>query len=148
MAVSDPAAALVSALPFPKHVGIKADQDGAVVLAESPSLYNHLGTLHAGALFTLGESASGATMLRMLAPALAGAMPVAKSATIQYLRPARGCIRAAGSLTEPVEDITTRLQRDRKATFDVRVTLQDDAGIEVAAMNDTWYVRPDRAAGV
>jgi len=140
----DPASALVAALPFPKHVGIKPNEDGALVLAENQSLYNHVGTLHAGALFTLGESASGATMLRLLAPALAGAMPVAKSATIEYRRPARGRIRAGGSLAEPVEDIAARLQRDRKTTFDVRVLLQDDAGIEVAAMTVTWYVRTDR----
>jgi len=143
----DPASTLVSALPFPKHIGIKPNEDGALVLAENQSLYNHLGTLHAGALFTLGESASGATVLRQLGQALAGATPVAKSATIEYRKPARGRIRAGGSLDEAVEEIAARLQRDRKTTFDVRVTLQDDAGVEVAAMKVTWYVRADGPGG-
>jgi acyl-coenzyme A thioesterase PaaI-like protein len=144
MADPDAASVLVTGLPFPKHVGIRPNEDGALVLAENESLYNHVGTLHAGALFTLGESASGATMLRLLAPALAGAMPVAKSAAIEYRKPARGRIRAAGSLAESVEEIAARLKQDKKATFDVRVSLQDDAGVEVATMNVTWYVRSDR----
>jgi acyl-coenzyme A thioesterase PaaI-like protein len=137
----DPAASLVTELPFPKYIGIAGEEDGWLALADRESLRNHVGTMHAGALFTLGETASGAAMLRTLAPALAGAMPVAKSASISYRRPARGAIRAMGTLMESTEAIAARLKSEGKTTFDINVMLRDESGTEIATMTVTWHVR-------
>ena len=140
----DPAAALVLDLPFPKSIGVADAEGGALALPDADSLKNHVGTMHAGALFTLGESASGVAMMRTLAPALGGAMPLAKSATIAYQKPARGRIRATATVVEPADTIAARLAKDGKTTFDIAVKLEDDAGVEVAAMTVNWYVRLPR----
>jgi len=59
-------------VPFASHVGIeitKLDEDGAEAqLEQTENISNHIQTLHAGALFTLGESASGAALGGALAP--------------------------------------------------------------------------------
>jgi acyl-coenzyme A thioesterase PaaI-like protein len=145
--MSDLATSFVTALPFVRHVGIACDGAGALVLAQEEHHGNHVGTLHAGALFTLGESASGAAIVRDLAPALGGALPVAKDASIAYRKPARGRIVARGALAEGVDAIAARLAKDGKASFEVAVTMTDDAGVEVATMRVTWYVRAPAKEG-
>jgi acyl-coenzyme A thioesterase PaaI-like protein len=142
--VPDSAATLVLNLPFPRSIGVADAEEGALALPDADTLKNHVGTMHAGALFTLGESASGVAMLRVLAPVLGGAMPVAKSASIAYQKPARGRIRAVGTVVEAPDAIGARLARDGKTTFDIVVKLEDDAGVEVATMTVTWHVRTPR----
>ena len=137
----DPAAELVLELPFVRHVGLEAAEEGALALVAGPVLENHVGTMHAGALFTLGESASGVALGRALAAGLGSVVPVAKSANVAYRRPARGRIRALGTVVEPTEAIAERVMRDGKTTFDVAVTMKDEEGTEVATMTVTWHVR-------
>ncbi|MBX3192610.1 MAG: YiiD C-terminal domain-containing protein [Labilithrix sp.] len=138
--MSDPAADFVTSLPFNSLVGVSADGE-ALALRDDGALHNHVGTVHAGALFTLGEAASGIAIARHCAGAFGGAMPVTKTASIAYRRPARGRIRAIAGVAESVDEIAARLARDGKASFDVEVALTDDAGTEVATMTVAWYVR-------
>jgi len=57
---------MMDTLPFVRLLGIRIDEIGSgtskVSMPEDPKLNNHLGTQHAGALFTLAETASGAAM--------------------------------------------------------------------------------------
>jgi acyl-coenzyme A thioesterase PaaI-like protein len=138
--VSDPASDFVTALPFNTLVGVAVDGN-ELALGDAPSLHNHVGTVHAGALFTLGEAASGVAIGRDIAGALGGSMPVARSASIAYRRPARGKIRAAAAVAEPVDAIAARLRAEGKVTFDVNVVLHDLSGTEVATMVVAWYAR-------
>lgn len=135
------ASEFVVGLPFVKRVGVRAE-DGALYLDEVPELQNHVGTLHAGALFTLGESASGVAVAAIAGEL--GGVPVAKSATIDYKRPANGRVRAVGKLREPAAAIAARAAAEGKAVFDVDVVLQDAAGTVVAQMTVAWHVRPPR----
>jgi acyl-coenzyme A thioesterase PaaI-like protein len=138
--MSDPAADFVTALPFNKLVGVTADDD-TLALPDTAELHNHVGTVHASALFALGEAMSGVGIAREVAAALGGAMPVARNASIAYRRPARGRIRAKAVVAESLPEIAARLQRDGKVSFDVNVVLNDDAGVEVATMTVSWYAR-------
>ena len=137
----DPAVELVLELPFVRHVGLEVAEEGALAIRSSPLLENHIGTLHAGALFTLGESASGVALARALAEGLGSVVPVAKNASIAYRKPARGRIRAIGTLAETSDAIAARVGKDGKTTFDVLVTMKDDSDVEVATMSVTWHVR-------
>jgi acyl-coenzyme A thioesterase PaaI-like protein len=139
--VSDPMAGFVLELPFQKRIGLSSTEEGELCLPADDTLTNHVGTMHAGALFALGEGASGLAILRTVAPALGGTMPVAKNASISYRRPARGRIRARGSVSEEASAIKARLDADGKTSFDVAVSLVDDAGVEVATMTVTWHAR-------
>lgn len=61
------AAGLNQAIPFNGHVGLEtvtvAPDHGVVRLPDEPQLHNHVGSQHAGALFTAGEAASGAAFV-------------------------------------------------------------------------------------
>src|ERR1035438_8092756 len=52
----------VSAIPFNRFLGLRAG-DTALTLPADPKYHNHLGTVHAGAQFSLAEAASGQWLL-------------------------------------------------------------------------------------
>jgi acyl-coenzyme A thioesterase PaaI-like protein len=133
------AADFVIGLPFTKRIGVLAEETGQLALADDPTLQNHVGTMHAGALFTLGEAASGVAIAEVVTAL--GTMPVAKSASIAYRRPAKGRIRAAGKIDEEIEAVRARLVAAGKTVLDVKVSLTDDGGTEVAEMTVTWHLR-------
>ena len=61
-------------------------------------LHNHVGSQHAGALFSAGEAASGAAFVGAFAERLGDITPLARSAEITYLKLAKGPITATGTL--------------------------------------------------
>ncbi len=136
---------ILAALPLNRHLGVEvlevAAERGVCQLPEREELKNHVGTQHAGALFTVGEAASGACVLGALGERLATVTPLAKSATIAYKKPARGPITATARVTEPVEAVLERLGREGKALLDVAVSLEDGAGLLVAEMTVAWHLR-------
>lgn len=129
----------VVGLPFNERIGMLAEESGHLALGEDPTLHNHVGTVHAGALFTLGEAASGVAIAEVVTAL--GAMPIAKGASISYRRPAIGRIRAIGKIAEDLEAVRSRLNADGKTILEVKVSLTDAAGVEVGEMTVTWHLR-------
>lgn len=131
-------------VPFATHAGIElvrvGDGTGEASLAERPFTLNHIATQHAGALFTLGEAASGAAMAGGLMPVLPQVRPVAATANIQYLKVARGVIRAHARIGEATELLRMRLEEAGKVQFTVEISMTDKAGTEVATMQVVWHV--------
>ena len=142
---SDAAKQMLGSLPLVAHLGVEiADvtpRAGSAQLPDREHLKNHMGTQHAGALFTVGEAASGAAVLGAFGEAMGALTPVAKTARIDYKKPARGLITAKASLAEPVEDVMARLDQNGKAVFEVRVALHDATGLLVAEMQVDWHLR-------
>lgn len=140
---------LRGAVPFAGHVGIElvsvGDGEGTARLAEQPHGLNHVGTHHAGALFTLAETASGAAMAGAFAPVLMSVRPVAASARIDYRKPARGLISANARVSQEAATLLAGLESDGKVRFKVDVSLVNEAGDIVAAMEVDWHVSKPRA---
>jgi acyl-coenzyme A thioesterase PaaI-like protein len=136
---------LASTVPFAAHVGVElteiADGYATARLAQSPTSINHIGSQHAGALFTLGEAASGGAMAGAFASQLLTIRPVAGRAEVQYLRIAKGDINATARLADPADTVRSRLDADGKTAFDVDVVLNDEAGEVVATMKIAWHVK-------
>lgn len=136
---------LSSVVPFNTHVGVRVDEVGAGVartsLVQSSPLANHVGTLHAGALFTLAEAASGAAIVGLLGSRISEITPLARGAQIRYLKPARDEIGADATLTEPGDALIDRLDRDGKTDTTVDVALTDASGTAVARMQVEWHLR-------
>ena len=66
--------------------------DAVLRLPDQPPFHNHVGGPHAGAMFTLGESASGALVLANFGDVLDRATPLATRADIRYLKLAMGTV--------------------------------------------------------
>ncbi|WP_285295629.1 YiiD C-terminal domain-containing protein [Aureimonas altamirensis] len=138
------------AVPFARHLGItisEMDATGATAqLPDEGALKNHIGTQHAGALFGLAESASGAALMASCAELLSQAQPVVRAAAIQYRRAARGPVHARASLENPTPDALDRLKRDGRADMQIAVSLRDKDEAEVATARFEWSFRASKAA--
>lgn len=138
-------AQLQTSVPFATHVGIEltAIEQGRAVarLAERSECANHIGSVHAGALFTLAEAASGAAMAGALAPVLMTVRPVTARAEMTYRKIARGALEAIAQVDADPADLMARLERDGRCQFPVMVAIRDEAGDEVATLAVEWNAK-------
>lgn len=139
---------MMDTLPFVRLLGISIDEIGAgtskVSLPDDPKLHNHLGTQHAGALFTLAETASGAAMAGGFAELILGLRPVAKESRIQYQKLARGATRAEGRVPGDLAALKAQLAQDGKVAFPVAVDVFDAEGTLAAQVTVDWYLSQKR----
>ena len=139
---------MMDTLPFVRLLGISIDEIGAgtsrVSLPDDPKLHNHLGTQHAGALFTLAETASGAAMAGGFAELILGLRPVAKESRIQYQKVARGATRAEGRVPGDLAALKAQLAQDGKVAFPVAVDIFDAEGTLAAQVTVDWYLSQKR----
>lgn len=137
-------AQLSQSVPFARHTGVElisiGDGEAEAKLEQNANTINHIGSQHAGALYTLGETASGAAMAGAFASELLNVRPVASSATVKYEKVAKGTITAQARTKETASKLRDDLETGGKAVFDVDVHFQDDKGEEVAKMTVGWHV--------
>ncbi|NUW45066.1 DUF4442 domain-containing protein [Nonomuraea rhodomycinica] len=144
----DAGALLLQTVPFARTLGVTFDHtgDGRAVcrLTDRADLHNHVAGPHAGALFTLAESASGAAMLSALGDQLARAVPLTTGATVQYHKLAKGDVVAEGRLLAAREDVIAELDAGKRPEFDVAVEVRNGEDVPVCSFTFTWTLRPNR----
>jgi len=140
---------MMDTLPLVRTLGIRIDDIGngtsTVSMPDDPKLHNHLGTPHAGALFTLAETASGAAMAGGFADLILGLRPVAKESRIQYQKVAHGATRAEGRVPGDVAALKAELKQQGKVAFPVEVDIFDAAGTLAAQVQVDWYLSEKRS---
>jgi len=136
---------LMSAVPFNRHLGLEILDIGpgtaSVVLPEGPHLMNHVQTQHAAALFATAEAASGGAMAGAFSDLMMQVTPLARDASIKYLKPARGPITANARVAEDHAAVRARLESGGKTAFEVAVDLVDAQGLKVAEVTVAWHIR-------
>lgn len=136
-------------VPFANHVGVEIVELGpgrAVTrLPEDERLHNHVGSQHAGALFTAGEAASGGAFLGAFAERLGEITPLAENGEIAYRKVARGPITATARLGAEADALMRVLDEEGRVRFPVEVELTDEAGDVVVEITVRWYVRKNAA---
>lgn len=136
---------LGSIVPFAHHVGVRLDTVGdgnaSASLPDEAFTKNHVGTQHAGALFTVAEAASGAAMAGALAPIVAEALSVVKTSSCRFLAPARGPITAMAMTRSDGADARADYELVGRTALTVEVTLRDAEEKPVAEMTFEWVVR-------
>jgi acyl-coenzyme A thioesterase PaaI-like protein len=136
---------MTQAVPFAGHLELEITEvsagEATVLLPERPELLNHVGSQHAGALFTAAETASGAAFVGAFAERMADVTPLARSAEISYEKIANGPITAKARLGIPGADALATLDADGKVEFPCEIELTDGDGTLVAAANVRWHVR-------
>jgi uncharacterized protein (TIGR00369 family) len=133
------------AVPFVEHLNLEiasvGEGEATVVLPERPELVNHVGSQHAGALFTVAETASGAAFVGAFAERMGEVVPLARSAEIAYEKVAHGPITARAKLGIPTARALATLDAEGKVEFPCEIELTDGDGALVAAANVRWHVR-------
>jgi uncharacterized protein (TIGR00369 family) len=141
---------MTQAVPFAGHLGLEitsiAEGEAAVVLPERPELTNHVGSQHAGALFTVAETASGAAFVGAFAERLGDVTPLARSAEVSYEKIAKGPIEARAKLGVPAAEALATLDAEGKVVFLCEIELTDASGQRVATATVQWHVRLNQPA--
>jgi acyl-coenzyme A thioesterase PaaI-like protein len=139
---------LDTAVPFATHVGVKlleiGDGTARAELEQRDEVSNHIKSMHAGAMFTLGEAASGAAMAGALASVILNMRPVAAMGQIAFKKVAIGTLTAHAKTSRDGAALMQALKDDGKVAFDVTVDVQDAAGDTVVEMTVNWYVSTNR----
>lgn len=124
---------------------LETTADRAVVLLpDQPDFHNHVGGPHAGAMFTLAESASGAIVLAAFGDQLGRAVPLAVRAEIAYAKLAMGPVTATAELGRPAAEVVAELDAGERPEFPVEIAVRRADGDETAHMTVVWTLRPNR----
>jgi uncharacterized protein (TIGR00369 family) len=133
------------AVPYIGYLGIEVTElsegEATALLPDRPELHNHVGSQHAGALFGVAETASGAAFVGAFAARMGDLTPLARSAEIAYVKVARGPIEAKARLGVSAAEALAKLDTDGRVDFSVEVEMTDAEGVVVATATVDWNVR-------
>ncbi|MER6118489.1 DUF4442 domain-containing protein [Streptomyces sp. NPDC001743] len=122
---------------------LESTADRAVVrMPDQPDFHNHVGGPHAGAMFTLAESASGAIVMAAFGDQLTRAVPLAVNAQIAYKKLAMGEVTATATLGRPVADVVAELDAGGRPEFPVAIEIRRADGAVTGEMTVIWTLRP------
>ena len=139
--------ALINALrsvPYLATLGITVEQarPGRVTLKLplEPTVQDHAGGLHSGAIFSLGEAAAGVAVGTH--PDLAGLLSLQKASGIKYLaRPTTSVLASAALNHGFVDQVLQAVTEQGRTEADVVVALYDDTGLQVAEVVAVYTFR-------
>ena len=131
-----------SQVPFAGTGGIRFEllEEGRAVLSirNRRKVQNHIRGVHASAMGLLAETATGA-VLGMTIPD--DKIPLMKSMHIDYVRRAKGGLRAEATLTP---EMRARVLAEDKGDFTVPLRVTDEAGEEPIKAQMTWAWVPKK----
>lgn len=119
-------------------------QTAVMKLPDQQPFHNHIGGPHAGAMFTLGESASGALVMANFAEYLAEATPLAVEANIRYRKLAMGPVLATATMTRTREQILEELNTGSRPEFLVEISITTEDGTVTGEMTIVWTLKKTR----
>ncbi|WP_405901492.1 DUF4442 domain-containing protein [Streptomyces sp. NBC_00727] len=123
---------------------LESTADRAVVrMPDRADYHNHVGGPHAGAMFTLAESASGAIVIAAFGDQLGRAVPLAVSAEIGYKKLAMGEVTATAVLGRPAAEVVAELDAGERPEFPVTVEIRRGDGAVTGEMTVVWTLRPN-----
>lgn len=148
MDMSTVAAAMPTAVPMVGTLNLRFDhvepQRAVLTLPDQAAYHNHLGGPHAGAMFTLGESASGALVLGNFGDKLAEAVPLAVESSIRYRKLAMGEVQATATMSRTRDEVLADLGEGKRPEFTVEVIITTSDGTVTGEMTIVWTLKPVR----
>ncbi|MET7369247.1 DUF4442 domain-containing protein [Streptomyces sp. NPDC005566] len=113
-------------------------------LPDQAEYHNHLGGPHAGAMFTLAESASGAIVVAAFGDQMARAVPLPVTSEMSFKKVAMGAVTATATLGRPVADVIAELDEGKRPEFPITVEIRRADGAVTSEMTVVWTLRPNR----
>jgi acyl-coenzyme A thioesterase PaaI-like protein len=130
----------VSDLPFNKHIGLQ-DHNGVVTIPVKDWHMNHLGTVHATAIFGVAEAGSGRFIIENFGDDFPHALAVTRMGTVRYKSPAGEDIMAEVTNSKPdPHQVLERLRKKGAAKIAVEVSVISKNEIVAIATFD-WFIK-------
>lgn len=141
-----PFAAFIEGIPANQLLGLKVEEMGdgvgVVRLPWRDEIANHVGSVHAAALFAIADATSGAAMTGALGDLVASVTPLARGGEITYKKVARGDILGRAEISaQELARLRDELEREGVVRPDVVVTMTDADGTVVATAVFHWHVK-------
>ncbi|WP_336322452.1 DUF4442 domain-containing protein [Streptomyces lavendofoliae] len=137
---------LLATVPMAKTLNlevVEATAERAVLrLPDQGAFHNHVGGPHAGAMFTLGESASGAIVIGAFGDQMNRAVPLAVRAEIGYKKLAMGPVTATATLGRTKAEVVAELDAGQRPEFPVNIAITREDGAVTGEMTIIWTLRP------
>ncbi|WP_327174469.1 DUF4442 domain-containing protein [Streptomyces sp. NBC_01335] len=137
---------LAATVPMVRTLDLEFLETGAeravLRLPDQADYHNHLGGPHAGAMFTLAESASGAIVMAAFGDQLDRAVPLAVRAEIGYRKLAMGEVTATATLGRPAAEVVAELDEGERPEFPVTIEITRADGAVTGEMTVIWTLRP------
>ncbi|MCT7357072.1 DUF4442 domain-containing protein [Streptomyces sp. 15-116A] len=138
---------LAATVPMARTLNLQfletTSERAVLALPDQADYHNHVGGPHAGAMFTLGESASGAIVLAAFGEQLSRAVPLAVRAEIAYKKLAMGPVTATATLGRPAAEVVAELDAGRRPEFPVAIEIRREDGAVTGEMTVVWTLRPN-----
>ncbi|MEV1087134.1 DUF4442 domain-containing protein [Streptomyces microflavus] len=138
---------LVATVPMARTLNLEfleTTAERAVVrLPDQAEYHNHVGGPHAGAMFTLAESASGAIVIAAFGDQMSRAVPLAVKAEIGYKKLAMGEVTATATLGRPIAEVVAQLDAGERPEFPVAIEIRRADGAVTGEMTVVWTLRPN-----
>ncbi|MCX4091549.1 PaaI family thioesterase [Nocardia sp. alder85J] len=133
-------------VPFVNLVGVRMTElgpDSAVAeVPAQPDMLNHLGTVHAGALFLAAEVACAGAFSGAIAPRILHLRSfVLRDTRATFLRAGQGRIRAHGTVASPVLAEVVGRRTEEQFELTGKALLRDDTGALVAKVDLEYFCR-------
>ena len=131
------------AIPFVSLVGIEERTSDTLELSLTRETSNHVGTMHAAALFALAETQSG-VYLQSLFPEYGEneVLPLLRGSNLKYRAPATSTVYAVATISiEDQERFLSQFERKGRAGITVAVTLKDSTETVVMTGEFFWFVQ-------
>lgn len=122
------------------------EQTGEHIKVKMPfgkQLTNHVGTLHASALFTIAETAAGLHATDLIPGNRA--IPLLRGATVKYTRRASGDLTATASVKDgSAAEVITAFDANDRADVDIEVDVTDAENETVFNGTFDYAMRPGK----
>ncbi|MGW8316225.1 MAG: PaaI family thioesterase [Bacteroidales bacterium] len=133
----------IQEVPFNEFLGILPTvKEGFILeLTNNDHLSNHLGTLHAGALFSLAEATSGEFLLRKFQSCELNLIPVVRKVDIKYSKPGETVVYSTADFSEcSMEEGYAELKEKGRVMIKVKVSLYNESKERIAVSNIHWFL--------
>jgi len=134
----------VTKIPFNQFIGIEktnTNSEYLLTLKSNEQLKNHLGTVHASALFALAEATSGEFLLNGFSQIEFDIIPVVRKSEVKYCKPANGPVFSKAELININKDeFIAELTQKKRAIIQVKVNLFDSENNKVMMAVFDWFV--------
>lgn len=134
----------ITQIPFNAFIGLEAcgpDEKGILRLPDRSEHSNHLGTVHASALFALAEASSGSYLHSSFPNDSSQAFAVLRSSNIKYRKPSTGQIYSVGRIDEADrENCIKALEKRGKGTVSIEIELLNEIEVLVATCRFDWFL--------
>jgi thioesterase domain-containing protein len=134
---------LETRVAFIERTGVKAlelERGHVKLMAPLKGNENHIGTMYAGALFTVAEVVVGALWLTSFD--VSKYYPIIKEMTIRYLRVAKSDVTIEINISgKQIENILQEVEENGKAEFDLEGEVKDVSGEVVATSRGVYQMR-------